>query len=530
VIAVLLGLAVRTAWAGTDRVVWGDEPFYLWLGQSWLTGHGYQFFGYSGTHFSPLFPLLASGLGLLLGDLERGSLVVYVITGALLALPLYGIARRMYGEREAVVVAFLTAVYPALTAGVLYWGTMTEPLFLLCAAAGLYGLVRATQDGGLGAWVMAAVALGLAYLTRTEGLLYFIVGLVAWAVLTWGREVPLRRWLLGVAAYVVPFALVILPYVVYLHQATGVWQLAEEAGAAFYTTTGLAYQNTAAFDKATWQLDRSGREVYLFSSESDRISFLDAVRANPRGFLRRVRHNLRVVRDTLFSPKLVPLMVVVLMTLGLFALPWNRRRWRGEVILLGAMVPSLSFIPFFIQVRYLAGLLLPILLWAAMGTVVLGDWLGGSIGALHERWGRGRVWRWIPAALVVLALWGMAPRVAVLQQYTHSFQPAHKAAGLWLREQGVTAGDVVMSRYPAIAFYAGTRWAATPAEEWPQVLQYARSRNVDYLVVDQWEVNRLRPQLGFLLDPAQAPPELQYLATFDSGAGPVVVYRLKPGS
>ncbi|MCD6290343.1 MAG: glycosyltransferase family 39 protein [Anaerolineae bacterium] len=527
--AVLVGLTMRLIWAGANRVVWGDEPFYLWLGQSWLTGHGYQFFGYSGTHFSPLFPLFGGGLGLLLGDLERGSLAVYIVTGALLALPLYGIARRVHDERSAIIVGLLAAVYPALTAGVLYWGTMTEPLFLLCAAIGVYGLVWAIQEGRLIAWSVAGVAFGLAYLTRTEGLLYFLVGLAAWVVLSWGREISLRRWLLGGAVYVILFALVISPYVIYLHRATGVWQLAEEAGATFDTTTGLAYQNPAAFDKATWQLDRSGQEVYLFSSESDRASFWRAVRANPRGFLHRVRRNLQDLRETLFSPKLVPWALVGLVALGLFARSWDRRRLRGEVILLGTLAPSLSFVLFFIQERYLAGMLLPIMLWAAVGTIVLGEWLSGSVEVLHERWGRWSGWRWLPAVLVILLLWGMAPRVAALQQRTHSFQPAHKTAGLWLRERGATADDVVMSRYPAIAFYAGTRWAATPAEEWPQVLRYARTHNVDYLVVDEWEVKRLRPQLGFLLDPAKAPPELRHLATFDSGAGPVVVYRLEAG-
>ncbi len=139
-------------------------------------------------------------------------------------------------------------------------------------------------------------------------------------------------------------------------------------------------------------------------------------------------------------------------------------------------------------------------------------------------------WRWLPAALVIVALWGMAPRVAALQQQTHSFRPAHKAASLWLRAHGVTSANVVMSRYPAIAFHAGTAWAATPAEEWPQVWRYAQTRNAGYLAVDQWEVERLRPQLGFLLDPAQAPPELRHLATLDDGAGPVVIYRIEGAS
>jgi hypothetical protein len=48
-----------------QRIVWGDEPFYLWLGRNWLTGQGYSFTGYPDVHHTPLYPLL-SGVSYLL--------------------------------------------------------------------------------------------------------------------------------------------------------------------------------------------------------------------------------------------------------------------------------------------------------------------------------------------------------------------------------------------------------------------------------------------------------------------------------
>ena len=76
------------------------------------------------------------------------------------------------------------------------------------------------------------------------------------------------------------------------------------------------------------------------------------------------------------------------------------------------------------------------------------------------------------------------------------------------------------------AAHAGTRWAATPAEEWPAVLAYARQHGARYLALDGWEAH-LRPQLSFLLDPGQAPPELRHLATV-AGEDPVVLYEILP--
>jgi hypothetical protein len=48
--------------------VWGDEPFYLWMGQSLLAGQGYNAFGYSGVAFSHRsLPLTAAALAPLAG-------------------------------------------------------------------------------------------------------------------------------------------------------------------------------------------------------------------------------------------------------------------------------------------------------------------------------------------------------------------------------------------------------------------------------------------------------------------------------
>ncbi|MBC7224537.1 MAG: hypothetical protein H5T59_09750, partial [Anaerolineae bacterium] len=97
----LLALALRALWVfGVlgDRVVWGDEPFYLWLGRNvWTTGF-YSFTGYWDVHHTPLYPLV-SGLGyLLVGDLKRASDLCYLLFGSFLVLPDYALGRELYGR------------------------------------------------------------------------------------------------------------------------------------------------------------------------------------------------------------------------------------------------------------------------------------------------------------------------------------------------------------------------------------------------------------------------------------------------
>lgn len=537
----LLAAAVRLYWGTRARVVWGDEPFYLWLGQSLVNGEGYQFFGISGTHFSPLFPLLAGAVGKglsVLGvpapqALAAGSVTLYVVCGSLLVLPIRGIAERLAGRSAGLAAGLAAALYPALTAGVPLWGTMTEPLYLLLIACAWWALLAALAHGRAWAFAAGGAALGLAYLTRTEALAYAAAAggaAVVIELLVPDRVRRLRRLAAGLAVLVFVFGASISPYLVTLHRETGKWQLAEEAGSTYVSAQGLAHNDVAAFDRATWGLDPVSGEVYLFSPASEGQGLVDAIVADPGAFFRLVYANGRDLLATVFSQRLIPWPLLAVIALGLFARPWDVRRLRGELLLLASLAGPLSFLPFFIQDRYMAGALLPALVWLGGGAAWLGDWLADTLAGLAARLGN-PAWRRLltplPALLLALALLWQGPRLWAALQRTNSFQPAHLAAAAALRERGVPADAVVMSRYPAIAFHAGTRWAPTPAAEWGDVLAYARRHAARYLAVDAWEI-KLRPQLNALLDPAAAPAELEHVATRDSGAGPVLLYRVRP--
>jgi len=91
-----LALLIRGILVQPERVVWGDEPFYLWLGRNWATGQGYQFVGHPDVHHGPLFPMLAGLIDRLVGNLEVASDIIYVMFGSLLVWPVYGMAREVY--------------------------------------------------------------------------------------------------------------------------------------------------------------------------------------------------------------------------------------------------------------------------------------------------------------------------------------------------------------------------------------------------------------------------------------------------
>ncbi len=291
---VVAALLIRVYYTTYDRVVWGDEPFYLWIGESLWSGNGYNFFGYSGAHFPPLYPALAGGLALLTGSLQWASNLIYIATGALLVLPLYYLVRATVNATAAWMTGLVVALYPALTSGVLAWGTMTEPLYLLWVGLAVYLLFLAL-DRKPGRWreyFLLGAALGLAYLTRTEALVLVVA---MFGLLLIGRLVRRDRFvglIVRLAASLAVFLLVASPYLVYIRQETGHWNLTGAAGMAFVSMTGLAEKDPSAFDRSTWELDPASGEVYIFAPSSETEPLLPALLGDPLALLRRLRAGL----------------------------------------------------------------------------------------------------------------------------------------------------------------------------------------------------------------------------------------------
>ena len=524
-----------------DRVVWGDEPFYLWLGRNWFEGRGYSFTGYSDVHHTPGYPFLSAVFYLITGNLETASDACYVLFGTALMVPLYLLARRIYSRQAGYIALLVAAVYPALTGTILFWGTMTEPPYYFFAYGAMFALLAGMERRRAWAIFLAGLAAGAAYIVRPEGIAYFAILLFYLVVIRLGEwfagrraaNPPLqaRRVALELLCLAVGFALIFMPYMVYVRLETGAWMISEKAGVTFVTSWRLAYGDTVAFDKATWGLDSTGLEVFFFSRESYHVSMTEAILQAPMEFVRLVYQNILALLAQAFSPRMFPYFFLPLVGLGLFGETWSRARAKREFLLLLSLLPVMAFLVFFIQERYIAALLPTLILWLAAGLVKLGEWVAGTarlvFGASEaprwRRWGT-----WLPTLLIVAMLVVALPRI-MDNTARGSFRFAHKTVGLWMKDALSTTRDtVIMARYPAIAFYADARWEPTPNATWPEVLRYARHVGADYFVLDSREVEKLRPQLAFLMDKTQVPPELELVHVDTSEGETLMVYRIKP--
>jgi hypothetical protein len=429
--------------------------------------------------------------------------------------------------------ALLVAVYPALAAWPYLWSTMTESPFLLFVFSGLWAVYRslhgelARNTRRLTLW-HAAVGFwfGLAYLVRPEGLTYFAVLGLFMAVSHLLMRRLFRPEVFGRLALAVVVCLVtISPYVIYLHSITGRWILSGKVGLILDIAPAYLADDQAAHDRAVSRLDSAGKEIMWLSPDRYEGSLSANILADPRGFLADVLENARRTAAALFAEDLFTPLIVALAALGLFARPWPRKRWADEALLIAALLPLASFWLFFVISRFLVGALPIGLLWAGAGLAHLASWAGETGATIWPRARRSTAARtavMAAPALVVVAL--VAMTLPQLQAGTAVMPWANVEAGRWLAAN-TPPDTVVMTRHSEVGLYAGRPLIAAPNATWSELVQYGRTRSADYLLVGLPELRRLRPQYAALADPATAPPEVMYVASFGQGNQANLLYR-----
>jgi 4-amino-4-deoxy-L-arabinose transferase-like glycosyltransferase len=508
------------------RVIKWDEPAYLVLGHNLWSGAGFTTGSSPELHWPPLFPIVAGLFEMALKDFEWASNAVYAISGGLLLLPVFAMARRIFGPQTAWLTAALLALFPALNVSVLYWGSMSEPLYLLLLYSGLAVLLVGLEENSVRMFVAAGVFLGLAYLTRPEAIAY--VGLFSIITVIWlGRRTGFRSPALwrSAGAFACAFLIMAAPYVVYLHAHTGQWMV---SGKLKLTWEMGNIQGPTEYDRLTNGLDPSGSQVNWRSSERFHGSVLSSMLASPNLLLDRFVRNARGFRTQFFSGihfwwGLTPFVIVALIRTG------DSVRLRHQIFLcMILLVLILTFFPLSFMVRFFAPAFPVLLMWTAKGALDVGAWLRKIL-----KWYRPNlsadyapaILGWMPASVVLVFLLIATPIAAHSGLDITSF--SSKEAGLWLKSHTPTdAGVMAVER--AVTMYADRRHIPSPHAEWPDFLKYARANRADYLVINNVEVTKVRPHLAFLLEPGV--PELELVCSIDDARlrQNTLIYRFRP--
>jgi 4-amino-4-deoxy-L-arabinose transferase-like glycosyltransferase len=504
VAAVLVGAALRAAIGLTDDAPTTDETAYLRSGLSLVAGDGFARGGHPELHFPPLVPFLLGQAARVFGDPHTGTVVLTWLTATAVIVPLALLGRRLAGPAGGIATAWVAALAPAQAtlpaargAGseALYTLLVVTAVWLVVAAAGRRGRARLAQAAGAG------LGVGLAYLTRPEGLLFA-------APLAIGLLLPLRRAPRAaaglVAAFALPLAACLVPYASYLHDHTGRWQVtAKTQDASLEAWHAVARSDREARDAVLYGLDESGVRF-----PTGRSSLPALARDDPAGYAAIVATNVTMLGRNVAGWWLLPLPVWAVAALGAWRL---RRSGTARLLLAVAALPVATSLAFFVQPRYLV-------LTAAMAVVLAGAGLA-TVGRPRRRLVTGGVL----AVCLAASLGAFVGPGGWWHPGDHTDQ---RLAGEWVADRAAP-DDRVMTRSFVVEHYAGRPAVAVPYADLDEIVAFARHYGVRWLVVDEQSSGRLRPQLLPLLE-GGPPPGLRLAAELEAEGRTTRVFALDP--
>jgi len=183
-----------------------------------------------GTRMPPLY-IFAMSAGAYIGlGAELTGIMISVVTGTLLVIPVFLIARRFAGGYAGLIAAFLVATHPYLVR--LSADVMRDNLFLCLFFFSIYFAVEAVYKLRNRYWYLAGILAGFATLTRSEGV-EVILGILLWIglelLLSLKRSSVfsftdiLKKYGLAVIYVVVAFLAVTVPVQILLAETTSTW-------------------------------------------------------------------------------------------------------------------------------------------------------------------------------------------------------------------------------------------------------------------------------------------------------------------
>lgn len=488
---------------------------YAKIAQNLRAGVGYVGLVSAGPQvlFPPLFPWLIAAASFLTPDFEFAGRLVALAFGALLPLPVFGIASRLFNRRVGWIAGILASLHPVLVS--LSFSVYSEGIYATLFLTSVYCALRAMDEGSTKSWIVAGASFALSYLVRPEGFAAFAITLLfAFVALNLDYRTRVKR----LACAILVFLVMAAPNIAFLYSKTGKLMLEGKSTILFSYGGGRMLAATrnpgAEFDSAglqdvpTTAPDKSGgyperwEEKWAFYGVNSEVQetgvamrpFVDIAkkqRPNLRETLTLVgmgvRKNIPNLHHRLFSGLFGVLPALAL--LGVFCRPWKAPHARPRLyFLFVSTAPVLA--TFFIlwgDERYYFIFVPLLIVWAANGIDQVGLWTKAS--SVFAGWripSHAAISQvLVPGLVTAAAVVGPAHQVRSLYTFSDSAPAAHleKDIGLWIghRQNGAIR---IMDLILPLSYHANVQQHIYfPYSSGEVALRYLDTARVDYIIL-----------------------------------------------
>lgn len=464
------------------------------------------------TPFYPLFGALCSAPG---WGAEAGARLASLLFSIVLFLALASIGRRIAAPEDVTWGLAILAVCPVLVR--LSGSVLSEPAYIGLVYLGLALFWIQCAEPSRRMAVVVAIVFAIAFLTRTEGILYLLVPLFFQAthfLLVQDRTYDGKRLLQWCGTYIITFSICIAPQLMYVSAQVG-----EPAinGRQIWSEI-LNAPDGKTYDGKIYGLDYSDEQInllYLQSHPKQRAQLKSESRIG--SYVGLIARNFDEFYQKGLGMLIGPV-VMILFGFGLFAL-FERRRVFEIVIILSFMAISLigPLLHNVVQ-RHIAVIAPIVFLVAGVGVT----WLIGRVTAGRAFRHAGRV---TVALVIVATLAGWAyPMQRALRASEHNdeYDPGAMAAMVGMVEE-IARTELhrparIAGRKGYFALLAGGERVPLPYTDYAGLLDYCRLNAVDFLLIEE-ELVRDFPFVANFEMESERDPAMQLIYSGSDRAG-----------
>ena len=503
----LAALVLRTlhCWLfSNELVIGGDQMQNILLARNLAEGN---FYGVLHPYWTPFYPILIGIVTYFINSLILPSIILSILAGSL-AVPLtYYLVKQSYGCRESLIAAVLAVFYPQLLNSVFMLGT--ENVYLLWIIGALIVGWRGLKTSSSTDFLLTGILLGFAYLTRPEAFAYpLFFGAMAIGKSIWQKKILTRALITQLAALLLGFAILAMPYILYLRCATGTWTISDKT--KINTVVGEVSEH---------------EEESEFNDLPGNINF-----QNGKIVVKAIALNLLTIHKSF--PSLLPPFLLIFVALGLFRESWNKEKLlRESYLIIFCLISVLGYAVSTVQVRYFY-ILLPVFFgWIAHGIVEAEKWIEESNHKLLPHRFYDSVWngRLVTTLCLFAVYFYVFPLNFYIRETARAWQETayeERAAGLWLKDNSKPS-SLIFSASRRPVFYAEGRQLTPTKTDVQEILTEIKNSRVEYVITSDRCLIR-NPYLRGLTEALQNAPEFELVYQHEDFPGyKISIFKMK---
>lgn len=444
----------------------------------------------------PGYDLVLAAAGAVVGDFFSAGMLISLLSAAGVLFLTYRLLARLFSTDTAFLVSVALAtnfvfLKSSYTAG-------TDMFFDVLAVAVLYLLLR-RDEFRLADFVAAGIVTGFAYVTRYNGVAFYLAAVVGLLLLNY-KGVGWHDRVRGVGAFIGSSLVFVVPWGLYCMKETGKF---------FYNHNHLniAYE---MFGKG-----KVGWDEYWTSVAPKFKSYLDVVAASPSSFFKQIGVNAydHFWRDV---SQLVGLPMGIFALGGILALIIQKIDRKQAMYFVYSMAFYTVLLPVFYGERFSLFLAPTIILlsicffqWKSIPSIGFSSFRLKNLVLLGAM-----VFTTYSSVQQVSSDIGSGP-TEILEVRDAFFRSPDNVSG----------GRSVVARKPQIAYYLNMKYVPFPyVNTMEDLIAELKKSGANYLFYS-WIEAGMRPQFRYLLDPRNAPVGFRPIVQFPYP--PAVLYELK---